>query len=43
MHQGCVRSRQRRRGGRGRVVADVAKLTVGREDYYLCELADNHE
>jgi TrwC relaxase len=25
------------------VVADVAKLTVGREDYYLCELADNHE
>jgi conjugative relaxase-like TrwC/TraI family protein len=25
------------------VVADVAKLAVGREDYYLRELADNHE
>jgi conjugative relaxase-like TrwC/TraI family protein len=25
------------------VVADVAKLSVDREDYYLRELADNHE
>jgi conjugative relaxase-like TrwC/TraI family protein len=25
------------------VVADVAKLAVGREDYYIRELADNHE
>jgi hypothetical protein len=24
-------------------VADVAKLSVGREGYYLRELADNHE
>jgi conjugative relaxase-like TrwC/TraI family protein len=43
MHQGCVRSRQRRRGGSGRVVADLAKLSVGREDYYLRELATDHE
>jgi conjugative relaxase-like TrwC/TraI family protein len=43
MHHGCVRSRQRRRGGSGRVVADVAKLSVGREDYYLRELATDHE
>jgi hypothetical protein len=34
MHQGCVRSRQRKRGGSSTVVADVAKLTVGREEYY---------
>ena len=26
-----------------RVVADVAKLAVGREDYYTRELADSHE
>jgi conjugative relaxase-like TrwC/TraI family protein len=25
------------------MVADIAKLSVGREDYYLRELADNHE
>jgi conjugative relaxase-like TrwC/TraI family protein len=43
MHQGCVRSRQRRREGSGGVVADIAKLSVGREEYYTCELADNHE
>src|SRR6266511_4652439 len=35
--------RQRRRGGSGRVVADVAKLAVGREDYYTRELATDHE
>ena len=43
MHQGCVRSRQRRRGGSGGVVADIAKLSVGREEYYTRELAENHE
>src|SRR5215217_7171347 len=35
--------RQRRREGRGRVMADIAKLTVGREAYYTCELATDHE
>ena len=43
MHHGCVRSRQRRRGGSGGVVADIAKLSVGREAYYTRELATDHE
>jgi hypothetical protein len=43
MHQGCVRWRQRRRGGSGGVVADIAKLSVGREEYYTRELATDHE
>ena len=43
MHQGCVRSRQRRREGSGGVVADIAKLSVGREEYYTRELATDHE
>src|SRR4030095_13996850 len=43
MHHGCVRSRQRRREGSGRVVADIAKLSVGREEYYTRELATDHE
>ena len=43
MHQGCVRSRQRRRGGERRVVADIAKLSVGREEYYTRELATDHQ
>jgi conjugative relaxase-like TrwC/TraI family protein len=43
MHQGCVRSRQRSREGSSRVVADIAKLTVGREAYYTRELATDHE
>jgi hypothetical protein len=43
MHQGCVRSRQRRREGSGRVVADIAKLTVGREAYYTREPATDHQ
>src|SRR6266508_779049 len=43
MHQGCVCWRQRWRGGSGRVVADVAKLAVGREEYYTRELAADHE
>jgi TrwC relaxase len=43
MHQGCVCSRQRRREGSGGVVADIAKLSVGREEYYTRELATDHE
>jgi conjugative relaxase-like TrwC/TraI family protein len=43
MHQGCVRLRQQRRGGERRVVADIAKLSVGREEYYTRELATDHE
>jgi conjugative relaxase-like TrwC/TraI family protein len=43
MHQGCVRSRRCRREGSGRVVADIAKLSVGREAYYTRELATDHE
>src|SRR5919197_4073736 len=35
--------RQRRQGGSGRVVADVAKLAAGREDYYTRELATDHQ
>jgi conjugative relaxase-like TrwC/TraI family protein len=43
MHHGCVRSRRCRREGSGRVVADIAKLSVGREEYYTRELATDHE
>jgi len=43
MHQGCIRWRRRRRGGSGGVVADIAKLSVGREEYYTRELATDHE
>jgi conjugative relaxase-like TrwC/TraI family protein len=43
MHHGCVGSRQRRRGGSSGVVADIAKLSVGREEYYTRELATDHE
>jgi conjugative relaxase-like TrwC/TraI family protein len=43
MHQGCVRWRQRRREGSSGVVADIAKLSVGREAYYTNELATDHE
>ena len=43
MHQGCVRSRQRRWEGSGGVVADIAKLSVGREAYYTRELATDHQ
>jgi conjugative relaxase-like TrwC/TraI family protein len=35
--------RQRRREGCGGVVADIAKLSVGREAYYTRELATDHE
>jgi hypothetical protein len=30
-------------GGKRRVVADIAKLSVGREEYYTRELATDHE
>src|SRR5215212_1726748 len=43
VHHGCVRWRQRRREGSGGVVADIAKLSVGREEYYTRELATDHE
>jgi hypothetical protein len=43
MRQGCIRwgtgAREEERG----VVPDVAKLTAGRDDYYLSRLADNRE
>ena len=32
-----------RREGSGGVVADIAKLSVGREEYYTRELATDHE
>jgi conjugative relaxase-like TrwC/TraI family protein len=32
-----------KRGGKRRVVADIAKLSVGREEYYTRELATDHE
>jgi hypothetical protein len=43
MHQGCVAGAND--GGRGSsgVVADIAKLSVGREEYYTRELATDHE
>jgi hypothetical protein len=43
MHQGCVCSRRLNVGGSGGVVADIAKLSVGREEYYTRELATDHE
>jgi hypothetical protein len=43
MHHGCVRWRQRRGRGSGGVVADIAKLSVGREAYYTREPATDHE
>jgi conjugative relaxase-like TrwC/TraI family protein len=42
MHQGCVAGATRREGSGG-VVADIAKLSVGREEYYTRELATDHE
>jgi hypothetical protein len=44
MHHRCIRWRQRRpEEGSGGVVADIAKLSIGREAYYTRELAENHE
>jgi conjugative relaxase-like TrwC/TraI family protein len=42
MHQGCV-ARANKAGGSGGVVADIAKLSVGREAYYTRELATDHQ
>jgi hypothetical protein len=42
MHQGCVAGANDGRRQR-RVVADMAKLSVGREAYYTRELATDHE
>jgi conjugative relaxase-like TrwC/TraI family protein len=42
MHQGCVAG-PTKAGGKRRVVADIAKLSVGREEYYTRELATDHE
>jgi conjugative relaxase-like TrwC/TraI family protein len=43
MHQGCVAGASEGEEGTGGVVADIAKLSVGREEYYTRELATDHE
>jgi conjugative relaxase-like TrwC/TraI family protein len=43
MHQGCVAGANEGEKGSGEVVADIAKLSVGREEYYTRELATDHE
>jgi conjugative relaxase-like TrwC/TraI family protein len=43
MHQGCVAGANAGEEGSGGVVADIAKLSVGREEYYTRELATDHE
>jgi conjugative relaxase-like TrwC/TraI family protein len=43
MHQGCVAGANEGGEGSGGVVADIAKLSVGREAYYTRELAADHE
>jgi len=43
MHQGCVAGGNEGEEGSGGVVADIAKLSVGREEYYTRELATDHE
>ena len=43
MHHGCVAGANDGREGSGGVVADIAKLSVGREAYYTRELATDHE
>jgi hypothetical protein len=43
MHQGCVAGANKGGEGSGGVVADIAKLSVGREEYYTRELATDHE
>jgi conjugative relaxase-like TrwC/TraI family protein len=42
MHHGCV-ARANAGGRERRVVADIAKLSAGREEYYTRELATDHE
>jgi conjugative relaxase-like TrwC/TraI family protein len=43
MHQGCVAGANDGEEGSGGVVLDIAKLSVGREEYYTRELATDHE
>ena len=43
MHHGCVARANEGGEGSGGVVADIAKLSVGREEYYTRELATDHE
>src|SRR5829696_684285 len=43
MHQGCVAGANDGGEGSGGVVADMAKLSVGREEYYTRELATDHQ
>jgi conjugative relaxase-like TrwC/TraI family protein len=43
MHQRCVAGANDGEEGSGGVVADIAKLSVGREEYYTRELATDHE
>jgi conjugative relaxase-like TrwC/TraI family protein len=43
MHHGCVAGASEGREGSGGVVADIAKLSVGREAYYTRELATDHQ
>jgi hypothetical protein len=43
VHHGCVAGANEGGEGRGGVVADVAKLSVGREAYYTRELATDHQ
>jgi hypothetical protein len=43
MHHGCVAGANKGGKGSGEVVADIAKLSVGREGYYTRELATDHE
>ena len=42
MHQGALLA-PTKAGREQRVVADIAKLSVGREEYYTRELATDHE
>jgi conjugative relaxase-like TrwC/TraI family protein len=42
MHHGCV-ARANEGGRKPQVVADIAKLSMGREEYYTRELATDHE
>jgi conjugative relaxase-like TrwC/TraI family protein len=43
MHHGCVALANDGEEGSGEVVADIAKLSVGREEYYTRELATDHQ
>jgi conjugative relaxase-like TrwC/TraI family protein len=43
MHHGCVVGANEGGEGSGGVVADIAKLSVGREAYYTRELATDHQ